>query len=39
MMVNNGLAVIVKSMGPGSSGRLIAFCMLDGEVGLGVLWR
>jgi hypothetical protein len=39
MLVNNKLTLILGSLGPGSSGRLIAFCMVDREVGVGVLWR
>jgi len=39
MLVNNKLKAIPGSLGPGSSGRLIAFCMVDREVGVGVLWR
>jgi len=38
-LVNNELAGVEESLSPGSSGRLIAFCMLDAAVGLGVLWR
>jgi hypothetical protein len=38
-VVSNGPKAAAGYLGPGSSGRLIAFCMVDREVGVGVLWR
>jgi hypothetical protein len=39
MVVNIRRGVVAGSSGPGSSGRLIAFCMGDREAVVGVLWR
>jgi hypothetical protein len=39
MPFNYGVEAAVESPGPGSSGRPIAFCMVDREAEMGVLWR